>query len=78
MNVRLTGLASVPEKLPIRYGVTLTLFAAVKRTRAGLAQSVWWFSYGLDDRGPILDGGRDSFSSPSRPDRPWSPPSLLL
>jgi hypothetical protein len=36
--------------------------------------------YGLDDRGSrvsIPDGGWEFFSPPPRPDRFWSPPSLL-
>jgi hypothetical protein len=33
--------------------------------------------YGLDDRGSIPGGSWEFFSSLSRPERPWCPPSLL-
>jgi len=33
--------------------------------------------YALDDQGSILGRGCEFFSSPQRPDRLWSPPSLL-
>jgi len=37
-----------------------------------------WLRAGLsDDQGSILGGGWEFFSSPPRPDRIWSPPSLL-
>jgi hypothetical protein len=45
--------------------------------RAGLAQSVYWLSYGLFDRGSIPGMGWEFFSSPPRPDRFWCPPSHL-
>ena len=49
-----------------RYGATTT--------RAGTAQSVWWLATGWAVTGSNPDGG-EIFRI--RPDRPWSPPSLL-
>jgi hypothetical protein len=44
------------------------------RSWAGIAQSVWRLAMGWAVRGSN-PGGRDMFRT--RPDRPWSPPSLL-
>jgi len=49
-----------------------------RRRRSGLAPSVQWLCYGLDDRGSISGRDRDFFfSSPPRPDRLWGPHNLL-
>jgi hypothetical protein len=45
------------------------------RLRDGIAQSVSWLGYGLEERGSIP--GRDFMSWPPCPDRLWGPPSLL-
>jgi len=34
-------------------------------------------TYGTEDQDSIPGRGRDSFSSPPRPDRLWGPPNLL-
>jgi hypothetical protein len=49
------------------------------KDHSGVAQSVWWLGYRLDDRGSIPGKGKErkSFSSLPRPDRPWGPLSLL-
>jgi hypothetical protein len=46
-----------------------------KVTRTGVAQSVQWLTTGWTFRGSNPGGGGEIFST--RPDRPWSPPSLL-
>jgi hypothetical protein len=60
-----------------RISVAAYCFVCVLTSWAVIAPSVWWLDYGLDDRGSIPGGGWEYFSSPPRPERPWSPPSLL-
>jgi hypothetical protein len=42
---------------------------------AGVAQSVYWLGYGLDERGSFPGGGRFFIFSPPRPRRVWGPPA---
>jgi hypothetical protein len=52
------------------------IFVATKysiiRTSVSIAMGYW-----LDGRGLIIGRGKRFFSTPQRPDRLWSPPSLL-
>jgi hypothetical protein len=45
--------------------------------KAGVAHSVRWQRYGLDDRGSITGRGTDFVTSPPRPGRLWGPPRPL-
>jgi len=50
-------------------------------TEAGIVQSVWWLTYGWDDRGIVvwfLAGTRDCVTAPECPDQPLGPPNLVL
>jgi len=44
---------------------------------AGVAQSVQWLRYGLDDRLSTLGRSKEFPSSPPRPHYLWATPSLL-
>ena len=46
-------------------------------SRSGVAKSVWWLGYGLNDRG-LESRQRQDFFPPKRPDRLWGQPNLLL